>query len=95
MNRSLKTKAKAASLQPSVRQVPRVFTVRPAYPAWIDAEQGLSFAASPRRVPALSARVSLLPVVVTPRVRDCLVLRLVERKKLHSQRTVSHAHGGR
>jgi hypothetical protein len=94
MNRSLKTKAKAASLQPSVRQVPRGCALRPAYPAWIDAEQGLSFAAV-SRASAIGPRASLFPVVVTARVRDCLVLRLVERKKLHSLTTVSHAHGGR
>ncbi len=50
--------------------VRKVAAVRSAYPAWIDAEQGLSFAATQ----------------VMPRVRDGLVLRLVNPKKPGSGR---------
>ncbi|MDB6127465.1 MAG: hypothetical protein JWM35_1361 [Verrucomicrobia bacterium] len=77
MNHS--TKARVSAVHSSLRQVAAALALRPAFPAWIDAEQGLAF-----------------PVTVaTPRVRDCLVLRLVERKKSHSLRTGSYAHGGR
>jgi hypothetical protein len=75
MNHS--AKAKVSAVQASLRKV--AAALRPAFPAWIDPEQGISFSAS----------------VVTPRVRDCLVLRLVERKKPSSLRHPSYAHGAR
>ena len=71
-------KAKVSAVRSSLRQVAAAFTLRPAFPAWIDAEQGLAFSAT----------------VVTPRVRDSLVLRLVAKKD-HSLRNVSYAHGAR
>ena len=74
MKNSAKAKVSA------VRQVAAAFnTLRPAYPAWIDADSGLSFSAT----------------VVTPRVRDSLILRLVTPAKPHSLRHASHAHGAR
>jgi hypothetical protein len=71
-------KAKVSAVQASLRQVAAAFTLRPAYPAWIDADSGLAFSAT----------------VVTPRVRDSLVLRLVS-KKPHPLRNASYAHGAR
>jgi len=71
-------KAKVSAVQASLRQVAAAFTLRPAYPAWIDADSGLAFSAT----------------VVTPRVRDSLVLRLVA-KKPHPLRNASYAHGAR
>lgn len=72
-------KAKVSAVQASLRKVAAALVLRPAFPAWIDAESGLAFPAT----------------VVTPRVRDCLVLRLVDRKKSHSLRSPSYAHGAR
>ena len=73
-------KAKVSAVRKSLRQVAAAFnTLRPAYPAWIDADSGLSFSAT----------------VVTPRVRDSLILRLVTPAKPHSLRHASHAHGAR
>jgi hypothetical protein len=57
-------KAKVSAVRASLRQVAAAFALRPAFPAWIDAEQGLAFSAT----------------VATPRVRDSLVLRLVAKK---------------
>ena len=71
-------KAKVSAVQASLRQVAAAFTLRPAYPAWINADSGLAFSAT----------------VVTPRVRDSLVLRLVS-KKPHPLRNASYAHGAR
>ena len=71
-------KAKVSAVQASLRQVAAAFTLRPAFPAWIDADSGLAFSAT----------------VVTPRVRDSLVLRLVS-KKPHPLRNASYAHGAR
>ena len=71
-------KAKVSAVQASLRQVAAAFTLRPAYPAWIDADSGLAFSAT----------------IVTPRVRDSLVLRLVS-KKPHPLRNSSYAHGAR
>lgn len=71
-------KAKVSAVQASLRQVAAAFALRPAYPAWIDADSGLTFSAT----------------VVTPRVRDSLVLRLVS-KKPHPLRNASYAHGAR
>jgi hypothetical protein len=71
-------KAKVSAVQASLRQVAAAFTLRPAYPAWIDADSGFAFSAT----------------VVTPRVRDSLVLRLVS-KKPYPLRNASHAHGAR
>jgi hypothetical protein len=71
-------KAKVSAVQASLRQVAAAFTLRPAYPAWIDADSGLAFSAT----------------IVTPRVRDSLVLRLVS-KKPHPLRNASYAHGAR
>lgn len=70
-------KAKVSAVRSSLRQVAAAFTLRPAFPAWIDAESGLAFSTT----------------VVTPRVRDSLVLRLVAKKD-HSLRNASYAHGG-
>lgn len=72
-------KAKVSAVRMSLRQVADAFVMRPAFPAWIDADSGLTFSAT----------------VVTPRVRDSLVLRLVEQKKPHSLRHSSYAHGAR
>ena len=72
-------KAKVSAVRSSLRQVAAAFTLRPTYPAWIDADSGLSFSAT----------------IVTPRVRDSLVLRLVEPKKPHPLRHASYAHGAR
>ncbi len=77
MNRS--AKAKVSAVRASLRKVAAALVLRPAFPAWIDAEQGVAFSAS----------------VVTPRVRDCLVLRLVEGRKSPSLRNPSYAHGAR
>lgn len=71
-------KAKVSAVRASLRQVAAALTLRPAFPAWIDAESGVAFPAA----------------VVTPRVRDCLVLRLVERKPA-TVRSASYAHGAR
>lgn len=71
-------KAKVSAVRSSLRQVAAAFTLRPAYPAWIDADSGLAFTTT----------------VVTPRVRDSLVLRLVS-KKPHPLRNASYAHGAR
>lgn len=73
------TKAKVSAVRSSLRQVAAAFALHPAYPAWIDADSGLSFSAT----------------IVTPRVRDSLVLRLVTPTKPHSLRHASHAHGAR
>lgn len=70
-------KAKVSAVRASLRKVAAALALRPAFPAWIDAEQGIAFSA-----------------VVTPRVRDCLVLRLVERPK-PALRSASYAHGAR
>ena len=70
--------AKVSAVRASLRQDAAALALRPAFPAWIDAEQGISY-----------------PATVTPRVRDCLILRLVERKKPHGLRTPSYAHGAR
>jgi hypothetical protein len=72
-------KAKVSAVRSSLRQVAAAFALRPAYPAWIDADSGLAFSAT----------------IVTPRVRDSLVLRLVEQKKPHPLRHASYAHGAR
>lgn len=72
-------KAKVSAVHTSLRQVAAAFTLRPAYPAWIDDDSGLAFHAT----------------VVTPRVRDSLVLRLVTPKKPHPLRNASYAHGAR
>ncbi|MDB6168918.1 MAG: hypothetical protein JWM88_1782 [Verrucomicrobia bacterium] len=77
MNHSPKTKV--SRVQASLRRAAAVLALRPSYPAWIDAEQGLAFSAT----------------VATPRVRDCLVLRLVERPSSHPLGNASYAHGGR
>ena len=71
-------KAKVSAVRKSLREVAAAFTLRPAFPAWIDAESGLAFSTT----------------VVTPRVRDSLVLRLVAKKD-HSLRNASYAHGAR
>ncbi|HND62961.1 MAG TPA: hypothetical protein PLB90_15895 [Opitutaceae bacterium] len=71
-------KAKVSAVRASLRKVAAALTLRPAFPAWIDAESGVAFPAA----------------VVTPRVRDCLVLRLVERKPT-TVRSASYAHGAR
>ena len=70
--------AKVSAVRASLRQVAAALALRPAFPAWIDAEQGISY-----------------PATVTPRVRDCLVLRLVEGRKSHSLRSHTYAHGAR
>ena len=72
-------KAKVSAVRKSLREVAAAFTLRPAYPAWIDADSGLSFTAT----------------VVTPSVRDSLILRLVTPAKPHSPRNASYAHGAR
>lgn len=72
-------KAKVSAVQASLRKVAAALALRPSFPAWIDAEQGIAFPAT----------------VVTPRVRDCLVLRLVEGRKAHPLRHASYAHGAR
>jgi hypothetical protein len=72
-------KNRVSAVQASLRHVAAALALRPAFPAWIDAEQGLAFSAT----------------IATPRVRDCLVLRLVERKKPHPLRNTSYAHGAR
>jgi hypothetical protein len=72
-------KAKVSAVRVSLRKVAAALALRPAFPAWIDAESGVSFSAT----------------VVSPRVRDCLVLRLVEQKKPHPLRPASYAHGAR
>ena len=71
------TTAKVSAVRASLRQV--AAALRPTFPAWIDADQGLAFSAT----------------VVTPRVRDCLVLRLVEGRKSHSLRHHTYAPGAR
>lgn len=71
--------AKVSAVRASLRQVAAALALRPVYPAWIDSDSGLSFPTT----------------VVTPRVRDCLVLRLVERKQPHALRSPSYAHGAR
>jgi len=73
------TKAKVSAVRSSLRQVAAAFTLRPAYPAWIDDDSGLAFHGT----------------VVTPRVRDSLILRLVTPAKPHPLRHASHAHGAR
>lgn len=69
--------AKVAAVRASLRQV--AAALRPAFPAWIDAESGLAFSAA----------------VALPRVRDCLVLRLVEGRKPHPRRPSSDGPGAR
>jgi hypothetical protein len=71
------TTAKVSAVRASLRQV--AAALRPAFPAWIDADQGLAFSAT----------------VVTPRVRDGLVLRLVEGRKSHALRSHPYAPGAR
>lgn len=71
-------KAKVSAVRKSLREVAAAFALRPAFPAWIDSDSGLAFHAT----------------VVTPRVRDSLVLRLVS-KKPHPLRDGSYAHGAR
>lgn len=70
-------KAKVSAVRASLRKVASAL-VRPAFPSWIDAENGVAFSA-----------------VVSPRVRDCLVLRLVDRKKTDPLRAAHYAHGAR
>jgi len=72
-------KAKVSAVRTSLRQVAAAFALRPAYPAWIDADSGLAFPAT----------------TVTPRVRDSLILRLVQPKKSLTPRQASYAHGAR
>ena len=72
-------KAKVSAVRASLRKVAAALTARRVFPAWIDAEQGIAFPAT----------------VVTPRVRDSLVLRLVTPKKSFPLRNPSYAHGGR
>ncbi|MEO6873614.1 MAG: hypothetical protein ABI222_02210 [Opitutaceae bacterium] len=70
------SKAKVSAVRQSLRKVATVLA-SPAFPAWIDAEQGLSFTAT----------------LVHPRVRDSLILRLVNPR--NPLRSASHAHGAR
>ena len=72
-------KAKVSAVRSSLREVAAAFnTLRPTFPAWVDSDSGLAFHAT----------------VVTPRVRDSLILRLVS-KKPHPLRDGSYAHGAR
>jgi hypothetical protein len=72
-------KTKVSGVRASLRRV-AALALRPSFPAWIDAESGLAFSTT---------------TLVTPRVRDCLVLRLVDGRKSHLLRNPSYAHGGR
>ena len=72
-------KAKVSAVRKSLREVAAAFNpLRPSFPAWVDSDSGLAFHAT----------------VVTPRVRDSLILRLVS-KKPHPLRDGSYAHGAR
>jgi hypothetical protein len=71
--------AKARAGRDPLRQVAAALELHRAYPAWIDDEQGLPFSAT----------------VATPRVRDSLVLRLVDTKRPLLLRHASYAHGAR
>ena len=73
------SKARVSTVRKSLHQVAAALALRPAFPAWIDDEQGLPFSAT----------------VAIPRVRDSLVLRLVSSKKALLLRPASYAHGAR
>ena len=72
-------KTKTSAVRASLRRV-AALALRPAFPAWIDDESGIAFPAA---------------TIVSPRVRNCLVLRLVEGRKANPLRQPSYAHGGR
>ncbi len=69
---------KSSTPRTPTRTVATTLILRRAQPAWIDAaESGVAFSAASG--------------IVTPRVRDGLVLRLVAKRSSGA----SHAHGGR
>jgi hypothetical protein len=66
------------SISPARLPRPADVVRRRAFPAWIDAEQGMAFSS-----------------IVTPRVRDGLVLRLVAKRKIVPVQKGPHARGAR
>lgn len=70
----------AASISPSrlpLRKVAAALLASRQFPAWIDAADGV---------------INCPPALVVPRVRDCLVLRVVPRRKSRSLPDVRCVH---